>query len=33
METDGVWGNAMFQVYDGNNLVGNGMLSLEPPGG
>lgn len=33
MESDGVWGNADFQVYDGNILVAKGILHLAPPQG
>ena len=28
MQTIGIWGSAVFQVFDGSNLVGSGMLSL-----
>lgn len=28
MQTNGIWGSAVFLVYDGSNVVGNGMLSL-----
>ena len=27
MQTNGEWGSAVFQVFDGSNLVGSGMLS------
>lgn len=35
MESDGLWGNAWFQIYDGSNLVGTGILVLAQsrPGG
>ena len=32
MQVNGVWGSAVFQVFDGRNQVGSGMLTVARSG-